>query len=528
MLSEESLRKLIDIYRTHKFDISLIKHKEDIRDIINILLEIPFFAEIKKTKGYITLKSIVHNMDIKIIPKNTIVFLNNEKEHKCYILLHGITKEETTTGKNRSYLGKSCKCITNCIFGVLDSIFYINNILTDGNILRKNFIEKIKNFKIFSNIFTNHYKRLFLNYDEEIFGKNEIVYRENDKINGVYLILDGEFQLYKKGKQITLKDKIKKNNEKINKLKEKSDLFHRILFGDGPHILPNKQKIINDIRNDSQKNNIKTLFYKNENPYSLLKLKKGDMFGDLEIIQKYNERKLSVKASGLKNIVWFFPKEIIEAILFQINNTTFQNISESKFTIIKRQFNKMGIIDDIRKKYSVNNKTNISKIENDESKNNSNVLLNIKKIKIDKNILQKIKTNNAINMNKIKNDNFCFVTQKIRSLESISSYRRKYKNNYISYMNIRKRIINYLDRRKNLNSTGFNYHNFSNDDNSIIEKETPYSLLTEKRIVKKREFIDKNYRSFSTLHKNKIKINYIKNRNSIIFSKNFFNSLNKE
>ena len=106
------------------------------------------------------------------------------------------------------------------------------------------------------------------------------------------------------------------------------------------------------------------------------------MFGDLEIIQKYNERKLSVKASGLKNIVWFFPKEIIEAILFQINNTTFQNISESKFTIIKRQFNKMGIIDDIRKKYSVNNKTNISKIENDESKNNSNVLLNIKKIKI--------------------------------------------------------------------------------------------------------------------------------------------------
>ena len=299
MLSEESLRKLIDIYRTHKFDISLIKHKEDIRDIINILLEIPFFAEIKKTKGYITLKSIVHNMDIKIIPKNTIVFLNNEKEHKCYILLHGITKEETTTGKNRSYLGKSCKCITNCIFGVLDSIFYINNILTDGNILRKNFIEKIKNFKIFSNIFTNHYKRLFLNYDEEIFGKNEIVYRENDKINGVYLILDGEFQLYKKGKQITLKDKIKKNNEKINKLKEKSDLFHRILFGDGPHVLPNKQKIINDIRNESQKNYIKTLFYKNKNPYSLLKLKKGDMFGDLEIIQKYSERKLSVKASGL-------------------------------------------------------------------------------------------------------------------------------------------------------------------------------------------------------------------------------------
>ena len=64
MLSEENLQKLMDIYKSYKFDPSLIKHKEDIAEIINILLEIPFFSEIKRTKGFIILKNIVHNMNI--------------------------------------------------------------------------------------------------------------------------------------------------------------------------------------------------------------------------------------------------------------------------------------------------------------------------------------------------------------------------------------------------------------------------------------------------------------------------------
>jgi len=197
MLKEESLIKLIDIYKSYNFISSLIKDKKDIHEIINILLEIPFFSGIKREKGYIVLKKIVNNMNIKLIPENTIVYLNNEKEHKCYILLYGITKEEIMNEKNRSILGKMCKCITNSYFGVFESHFYINNILTNVDTLKKNFMTKLRNFKIFSNLFTNHYNKLFLNYDEESYFKNEVVYRENDKINGVYLILEGEFQLYK-------------------------------------------------------------------------------------------------------------------------------------------------------------------------------------------------------------------------------------------------------------------------------------------------------------------------------------------
>ena len=510
MISEENLQKLLDIYKSYKFDPSLIKHKEDIAEIINILLEIPFFSEIKRTKGYIILKNIVHNMNINIYPNNSIVYLNNEKEHKCYILLYGKTHEMISIEKNRSILGKSYKCDSNCVFGAFDSLFYINNILTNADVMKNKFIAKIKKFKFFSNIFTNHYNKLFLNYDEEDFYKNEIVYREKDKINGVYLIMEGEFQLYKKGRQKSLKNKLKKNDEEISKLKTQSELFHKIIFGDGQKVLYNKNKIIDNIL-ESNKNNIKTRFYSNESPNSLLTLKKGDIFGDLEIIQKYKERKLSVKATGLTNKIWFFPKDIIEEILIQINNTSFQNLSESKFRIIKKQFSKMEVIENIRKKFNINSKIDLlikKETEKDNcKKNNFNSILNIKKIKINNNFLTKPK---------ISNNNFFFVTEKLRSIESISPIKNK--KFLDSSINIKKRILKYLESRKN-KGTGFNYHNFS-DDNSIIDRDTGYSLLSEKRIVQKNEFLEKNYRSFSTLHKNKEKIKFYKKRKCILFSNN--------
>ena len=322
--------------------------------------------------------------------------------------------------------------------------------------------------------------------------------------------MEGEFQLYKKGRQKSLKNKLKKNDEEISKLKTQSELFHKIIFGDGQKVLYNKNKIIDNIL-ESNKNNIKTRFYSNESPNSLLTLKKGDIFGDLEIIQKYKERKLSVKATGLTNKIWFFPKDIIEEILIQINNTSFQNLSESKFRIIKKQFSKMEVIENIRKKFNINSKIDLlikKETEKDNcKKNNFNSILNIKKIKINNNFLTKPK---------ISNNNFFFVTEKLRSIESISPIKNK--KFLDSSINIKKRILKYLESRKN-KGTGFNYHNFS-DDNSIIDRDTGYSLLSEKRIVQKNEFLEKNYRSFSTLHKNKEKIKFYKKRKCILFSNN--------
>ena len=45
--------------------------------------------------------------------------------------------------QNRSILGKMCKCITNSYFGVFESHFYINNILSNVDTLKKNFMTKI-------------------------------------------------------------------------------------------------------------------------------------------------------------------------------------------------------------------------------------------------------------------------------------------------------------------------------------------------------------------------------------------------
>ena len=186
---------------------------------------------------------------------------------------------------------------------------------------------------------------MYLNYDEEYYTKNEIVYKENDSINELYLILEGEFQLFKKGKQIS-----------VNKLKIQTKFTEKIIFGDGQRVILNKKKIIEQALSKSLDNSNKFGFYLNQLPYPLIKLKVGDIFGDLEISQKYEKRKLSVKATGLKNIVWFIPKKIVEEILTKIyNNNFFQSISTSKYDILKKQYNKVGLIDCARKKYNINN-----------------------------------------------------------------------------------------------------------------------------------------------------------------------------
>ena len=523
MLSEKSLKELIDIYKNYRFEPSLINQKEDMAEIINILLEIPFFEEIKKVQGYIKLKNIVYNMNIKLIPKNSLVFLNNEKEHKCYLLLYGLTKEETKIEKNRSFLGRSYICIKNSYFGVFDSLFYINNILTNNEICKKKFIEKLSNFKIFSNIFVNYYNKLFLSYDEEYYSQNEIVYSENDKINGVYLIIEGEFQLFKKIKQKTIKELIKNNNEEINDLKSKSKLFRKIILGEGQEVIINKKKVIEEAVKSPKLNPTNIRFYLNKIPYSLLKLKIGDMFGDLEIIQKFKERKLSVKATGLKNIIWFFPKNIIKEILFKTNNDSFQKLSNYKYEILKKQFNQMKKIQNIRKQFNINNK-DFPKIEKEEGEskiNNNNLILNIKKIKINKTILEKSKK-----INTFKDDSFSFITQKYRSIESISPrYKNKTKHN--SSLDIKKKIIKYLFNKKNKYNSGGNTHNFS-DDNSLISQETPFSLITKKRIATKREFVQRNYRCYSNLKKNKDKIKFFKSYKELLFSNKFINDFNNK
>ena len=520
MLSFKSLQKLIDIYKTYKFEPSLINQKEDISEIINILLEMPFFKEIRKTKGYITLKNIVNNMYIKLFPQNSLVYLNNEKEHKCYILLFGLTKEEEIkTDKNRCFLGKSYKCISNCYYAMFDSLFYINNILRNSEIFKRKFIETINNFKIFSN-FSNHYIKLFLNYDEKYYSQNEIVYKENDKVNGIYIILEGEFQLYKKIKPKSLKNIIKKNNEEINNLKKKSQLFHRIIFGEGQKVLQDKQKIIEETINPKEKStNIR--FYLNKSPYSLLKLKVGDMFGDLEIIRKLKERKFSVMATGLKNIIWFFPKNIIEDILIKIdnNNTYFQKLSNYKYDILKKQYNKTKIIDNIRRNFNINNIIDYPKTERtEESKiNNTNntLILNTTKIKINKNMLENSKT--------IKKESFNFITQKYRGFENLfQKYinNSKYKYKFNSSLDIRKKKLKY-----NKINDQFMYHNFSNDNDSS-NRET-FLLLSENKIFKKK-LGEYKCRRFSTLKKNKEKIKFFKSNKDISSLNNNINDLYKK
>ena len=354
---------------------------------------------------------------------------------------------------------------------------------------------------------------MYLNYDEEYYTKNEIVYKENDSVNELYLILEGEFQLYKKGKQIS-----------VNKLKIQTKLMEKIIFGDGQRVILNKKKIIEQALSKSLDNSNKFGFYLNQLPYPLIKLKVGDIFGDLEISQKYEKRKLSVKATGLKNIVWFIPKKIVEEILTKIyNNNFFQSISTSKYDILKKQYNKVGLIDCARKKYNINNGSFFKReIEDDNKTNNSSSA--IKKQIIIKNLLNKTKTLSILNDNNTTTNmnNFCFLTQRLRYTDNITPKERLGKIGSSS-LNVRKKIINYLEQKVKKFNNGFLSHNYS--DNNSFNSDSPYSLLTEKRLLKKKEFMLKNYGNYFGTHREKIKLSKIKFKS---FSQRNINEINKE
>ena len=405
MLSENSIKKLLLINEIYRNEYATIREKDDIENIMQILTEIPFFEDILKIKGYFCLKRIIMNMKIKLKYKNEIVYKSNEKERKCYILLYGeiekINNKENVSETTRSFFGGiSYQCMKNSYFLLVDTSFYISQILMDVEVFKKEFLSKIRQFKLFSNLIVHHYDLLFLNYDEQIFDKNEVIYKQNDVVNGLYLIKEGEFQIFKKEKKKSINDEILLINEELEDLQKKGKILEKLASDDGRMFKYNKKDI--DYNN---KKEIKTKirFSQNKNASNVIKLKTGEMFGDLEITHKYLKRKYTVLSSALYNKVWYFPKKIIEEIFH--NDDSLSQVSSIKLSLLKKQFNKIKLMQNIREKYNIHNEMNgfrKSSVDSNNTKKNS------------------FEINNELNnsVNKIKNrKNANFV--KIRAFSSI-------------------------------------------------------------------------------------------------------------
>ena len=139
----------------------------------------------------------------------------------------------------------------------------------DINIKIKKFQKKLKTFFPFESIKEHDYTRLFLHYDKLFYKNNEIVYKEGQELDGIYLIINGIFEVYKKAiPKNHLEIELERLDNKIKFLKKESNYLTFLLNG---HFNLSKKDRPRNL--DSKTDDNKTLFFPKNNPNELMRVR---------------------------------------------------------------------------------------------------------------------------------------------------------------------------------------------------------------------------------------------------------------
>ena len=400
MLTKETLSKILSLYKKNQNDISLFS-SEELKLLLDYFTEHSFFSKIKETKGIAIFKKTIYNTHIKEFEKREIILKYDEKNKKCNIFIFGEAKKknifkETKKLGNKKYLNCNYKCLTKCFFAEFDYDFYLAYILVEPHILFKDFIQNLKIFPFSQELSLFQYQKLFLNYDEKIYNLKEIIYKEGDEVDGIYLIIEGECQIIKQ--KTNIKDKFILSSKDMN-----------IYEG-------NKIRLSPIFPNNINKNK------------AILSIKEGDLFGDLELNKNFSKRQFSVICSGfIKSKIWFFPIEVSKILLKKI-----KQLSNQKSEIIKTRTEYSNLWDRIKfkeekmisniferdKNHCLNevkfNKSSLSVNNLKNALNNQNSEKQEKK-------LSSLFLTSCMGINKVKNNNNIKLVSKEKSLNNKSS-----------------------------------------------------------------------------------------------------------
>ena len=345
MLSESTSNKILSLYKKYLNDITSFS-KDDLKHLMLLYSEHSLFHDILTIKGYTAFKKILYNIRLKPCEKyDTMVKFDSNKNVFNLLLCGNVKKRNLFKGMRKEYSKKNSgkylycvyQCLSNCLFGEIDRHVYMKYLVSSASDLYDRFFEKISKFNFFENLSITQYNELFLNYDEIKYGPHEIIYEEDDNVDGIYLIL--------KGKCLILKKKV------INLSKNRSN---GALYQNNFLTISNSNDNNINSRQKSQYNKSKefrTLFAKNnKNNNALLTMGIGDIFGDLEINLNNNRREFTVKCENYnKTKVWFFSIDLIKNII-----KNFKEISEQKYDIIRTRFEYANIVEKVKKENPIN------------------------------------------------------------------------------------------------------------------------------------------------------------------------------
>ena len=251
-ISYDDYQKISNIFLKNNNMPSLFS-KEELKEVISIITTLPYYKELISKRGYICLKEICLNMTLKFFPAQTKVKRYNKDRTKYLHLLYGYIKEYIDYS-GRSALKREL-CLTDCCYAKFNFENYINITSNDINILIKNFVNRIKNFFPFQQLNDNDYYKLFLCYDEIDFRIDDYVYKEGDDVDGIYLILEGVFEVNKKLIKKNVSIELINVEKKLKYLKRENKYLNHLLTTN--YISRNVRNNLNNEIN----NNSKMLFF---------------------------------------------------------------------------------------------------------------------------------------------------------------------------------------------------------------------------------------------------------------------------
>ncbi len=234
--------------------------RSELQTVMSIMKNIPFYKKIHDQRGYFCLKELCLNMKLKYFYQNSIVKVYNKERTKYYQLIYGETSDSNLK-LGRSALKEEI-CVCDCCFGEFSFAKYIQLTNEDIFIKIKKFSKKLKTFFPFTKIKEHDYTRLFLHYDKLYYKTEDIVYKEGQELDGIYLIINGIFEVYKKAiPKNHFAIELEKIEHKIKFLKQESTYLNFLL--NGQYSLSKKDHSRNSV---SPNKNKKPLFFPSNNP----------------------------------------------------------------------------------------------------------------------------------------------------------------------------------------------------------------------------------------------------------------------
>ena len=249
----EKIKRLIGIYKK-KMQFNTAWNNNRLKFIVDTLEKLEYFSLIKEQMGKEGLKKIAFSSTIKEYQAEEVVFYKGDSAKTFFIILVGKVgvyvheHNEKTMKQSKSSPISILKM--GAAFGDLALIKRTDRTatvktLTDCSLLEitysayqevlkeiqtkniHNVCEKLREFSIFSKCPLTFLQLIYYSVQIIEVKKGDWIYRENDEVDGIYLIYEGSFEITKSECQLS---KNQMRASELNSVKNDNQLFHDMML----------------------------------------------------------------------------------------------------------------------------------------------------------------------------------------------------------------------------------------------------------------------------------------------------------